>query len=203
VLVILEAAADLFGGNEIARAEVRQFLGLLRRMGRATDASVLLLQHPSMTGLKDGTGTAGSLHWRNTARPFLFFSKPDDDDTRTLAVQKNNYAAAGESVSCRWQNGVFVPMGVGSMIARAAAALPIDEAFMRCLDAATLHGRTVSDKTGINYAPAVFEAMPEAGGIKSKAFALAMPRLFSARRIKVITEGSPKRSRSRIVRNEQ
>jgi RecA-family ATPase len=32
VLIIIEAAADVFAGNEIARSEVRQFMALMRKL---------------------------------------------------------------------------------------------------------------------------------------------------------------------------
>jgi hypothetical protein len=51
VLIIIEAAADVFAGNEIVRSEVRQFMALMRKLAIKSGAAVLLLQHPSLTGL--------------------------------------------------------------------------------------------------------------------------------------------------------
>jgi RecA-family ATPase len=200
-LIIIEAAADVFGGNEIVRREVRQFMNLLRQLARKADAAVLLLQHPSQAGLKDDSGKSGSGHWNNAARPRLYFSAPDDkSDVRELRVMKNNYAARGGSVQCRWQNGVFVPVSIGSPMERVAAEASIENAFLACLDAATAQGRSVSHKRSIVWAPAVFEAMPEAAGNNRKALDLAMQRLFSTNRIKVETSGPPSKRRERIVR---
>jgi hypothetical protein len=42
-LIAIEAAADVFAGNENDRSQVRQFLGLLRRLAVTTGAAVLLI----------------------------------------------------------------------------------------------------------------------------------------------------------------
>ena len=60
-LVILDTAADLFGGNENDRQHVRQFLSdCLMRIAIQADAAVLLCAHPSKEGLKSGDGSSGS-----------------------------------------------------------------------------------------------------------------------------------------------
>jgi hypothetical protein len=80
VLIIIEAVADVFGGDEINRSHVRQFMTLMRQLARTTDAAVLLLQHPSLTGMKSGDGTAGSTHWNNAARSRLYFSSVEGEE---------------------------------------------------------------------------------------------------------------------------
>jgi RecA-family ATPase len=201
-LVIIEAAADVFAGNEIVRSEVRQFMALLRKLAIKSDAAVLLLQHPSLTGLKDGTSTSGNTHWRNSARTFLNFTRPDKDDVRALTVTKNNYGPAGEVVQCRWQNGVFVPVGAGNPLERTAAAAAVDDAFLRCVEAVTVQKRAASPNKGSTYAPSVFERMPEAAGSNRKALAEAMERLFSAGRIEGKPVGPRSKPRTQIVRAE-
>jgi RecA-family ATPase len=202
-LIIIEAMADVFAGDEINRGHVSQFMALMRQLALKTDAAVLLLQHPSLAGMSTGTGTAGSTHWNNAARSRLYFSSVkagDEPDTglRELRVMKSNYGPAAESVKVRWQRGVFVPSETASI--ERAATEPIDDAFLRCLDAATAQGRTVSDNTGKNYAPPIFEQMPQAKGIKRGAFKPAMARLFSANRIRISTTGPASKLRSQIVR---
>jgi RecA-family ATPase len=207
VLVAIEAAADVFAGNENDRSQVRQFIGLLTRIARASGAAVLLIQHPSLTGLSSGTGTSGSTAWNNSVRARMNFAgvKPanGDDaepDLRQLQVLKSNYGPAGEVVRLRWQRGVFVPEGGPSPLARAAAEVPVDEAFLKCLDIRTAQGITVVSATGRGYAPSEFERMSEAGGLRSRAFASAMERLLSAGRIRVETSGPPSKRRTRLVR---
>ena len=137
-------------------------------------------------------------HWKK---------RGDDDDAesgdldrRRFKVEKVNYARRGEVVNLRWDNGVFVPESAPSTTQRAATEASIDDAFLRCLDAATACGRTVSDSTGRNYAPAMFEKMPEAAGFNKRALALAMERLFSTRRIRSETEGKGRHAKKHLQR---
>jgi AAA domain len=95
-LVAIEAAADVFAGNENDRSQVRQFIGLMTRLARASGAAVLLVQHPSLTGLNSGTGTSGSTAWNNSVRARMNFAsvKPTngdgvDPDLRQLQVLKS------------------------------------------------------------------------------------------------------------------
>jgi RecA-family ATPase len=121
-------------------------------------------------------------------------------ELRQLDLMKNNYGPPGEVIKLRWKAGVFVPEGTASTHQRSAAETKIDDAFLRCLDAATAQGRDVSAKKSNAFAPAVFESMPEAGGAKRSGLAQAMERLFSARKIKVETSGPSSKRRARLVR---
>ena len=42
----IDATADTFAGNEIDRSQVRQFVGLMRKLAIAANGSVVLLAHP-------------------------------------------------------------------------------------------------------------------------------------------------------------
>src|SRR5262249_8452785 len=50
-LIMLDNSADLYGGNENDRAQVRQFIGMLRGLAMAGGSGVLLSSHPSLTGI--------------------------------------------------------------------------------------------------------------------------------------------------------
>ncbi|WP_441259623.1 AAA family ATPase [Bradyrhizobium sp. 521_C7_N1_3] len=206
VLIVLNSAADLFAGNENSRSEVRQFVGLLRRLGIASGAAVLLTSHPSLTGLSTGSGLSGSTGWTNSVRSRLFFKTSETDDggksdQRELIVRKNNYGPTGETVRMVWRNGLFVPLSAPSSIERAIAEHKIDDLFMGLLARFSHEGRKVSDKTGTNYAPAKFAAEPEAKTAKcsKEALADAMRRLFTAEKIRVQEDGPPSHRRSRLV----
>ena len=208
-LVVIENAADVFAGNENDRAQVHPFVrGLLGGLCTISGATMMLLQHPSVSGLNDGTGRSGSTGWNNAGRWRLNFTdareRDDgnglDDGRRQLITVKTNYGRRGEKISVEWKDGIFVPEGSQSAPHRAAAEANLDDAFMRCLDAAIAQGRTVSDCPGRNYAPVLFEKMPEAQGIKKRAFELAMPRLFTAAKIKVQTEGKGSHAKKCLTR---
>ncbi len=80
-LIILETAADLFGGNENVRGEVRQFIaGCCEALAKQANAAVVLCAHPSVTGLRSGDGTAGSTAWNNSARSRLYLRRDIDED---------------------------------------------------------------------------------------------------------------------------
>jgi 5S rRNA maturation endonuclease (ribonuclease M5) len=64
----IDTSADVYAGNENDRAQVRQFVGLLRRLAIDGNCSVLLLSHPSLTGINTGTGLSGSTGWHNSVR---------------------------------------------------------------------------------------------------------------------------------------
>ncbi len=204
-VIIIEAAADVFAGNENDRAQVRQFIALLRRLALTTGAAVVLIAHPSLTGLTSGTGTSGSTAWNNSVRSRLYFTgakKADDDesDIRELKVMKSNYGPAGEIVRLRWDRGVFVPEGAPGMLERVAAEASVDQAYLDCLDAALGSGRYVGPYTGKAYAPSIFAQMPQAKGYRSKALAAAQERLFNAGRIEVRKVGPPSKALDRIFR---
>ncbi len=111
VLLILDTAADLFGGNENSRREVNQFIK--RYLGSFCvnhNATVITLAHPSLQGISTKTGTSGSTAWENSARARAYFHRSDDDDdVRTLSRKKSNYSAIGDShdITLLWHNGVY------------------------------------------------------------------------------------------------
>jgi RecA-family ATPase len=209
VLVIVENAADVFAGNENDRFSVTRFVRcLLGSLTKPSDATVMLLQHPSVTGLSDGTGRAGSTAWNNAGRwrnHFTTIKSRDQDDTdlglRQYEVIKNNYGPTGEKVQVRWERGVFVPVSSIPTAATMAAEAAVDEVFLKCLDIKTAQGISVGPSTGKNYAPAVFEKMPEGRRYK-KAFAPAMERLLSAGRIIGKKEGPPSKQRTILIRKD-
>jgi RecA-family ATPase len=106
-LVILDTLADLFGGDEIKRPHARQFIGMLRGLAIKYGVTILLLSHPSLTGMTSGTGTSGSTTWSNSVRSRLYFERPkgsegyEDDDRRILTTKKSNYGRAGAEDALR------------------------------------------------------------------------------------------------------
>ena len=89
----IDTSADVFGGEENIRMQVRQFVGLLRGMALKENVSVILLAHPSLTGLASGSGTSGSTAWNNSVRARLYLEADDKDkNARVLKFMKSNYA---------------------------------------------------------------------------------------------------------------
>ena len=103
MLIALDTAADMFGGNENDRSQVRQFIGLLRGLAITANAGVLLASHPSLSGITTDSGLSGSTGWHNSVRSRLYFKAAKaaegdkaNPDLRELEVRKNNYGPSGE-----------------------------------------------------------------------------------------------------------
>ena len=112
VLVILDTAADMFGGNENVRREVNTFcktyLGSLTKQFNAT---VILLAHPSLSGLASGSGLSGSTAWENSVRSRAYLERvKDSDELRVLSRKKSNYSDIGgdSDITLIWDKGVMV-----------------------------------------------------------------------------------------------
>ncbi len=65
-LVVFDSLHDFFAGNENHRGHARNFIALLRRLAREIDGTVVVTGHPSVYGLRSGTGSSGNTAWRDT-----------------------------------------------------------------------------------------------------------------------------------------
>lgn len=203
-LIVLDSLADFYGANENERAQVRQFVRILRGLAAPDDAAVVLLSHPSLTGLSTGTGLSGSTAWNNSVRSRLSFAAVVDEegktspDLRTLTVKKANYAQAGSEMRLHWAGGAFVNDDAERM--SFDKRIDDDERFLMLLDAFAADGRTVSHNPGHAYAPALFAQDPRGRGVTSKAFGAAMNRLFANGIVRADTRGPPSKRVSFIAR---
>ena len=68
-LLCIEAASDVFDVDEIIRAHAKACVGLLQRLAIEADTAILLLFHPSLSGITSGRGTSGSTQWNNIIAP--------------------------------------------------------------------------------------------------------------------------------------
>jgi RecA-family ATPase len=97
-LIVLDAATNLYGGDEIKRRQVNGFLVMLRQWAIRIDSAILLLAHPSAQGIATKTGLSGSTHWSNGVRSRLYFMQDEHidgadhaPDARRLIRMKSNY----------------------------------------------------------------------------------------------------------------
>ena len=138
-LIVIDTAADTFGGNENYRAQVRSFINLLRRWPMSMDGGLILTAHPSNFGVTQGTGISGSTAWNNSVRARVYLTKPKDDtdeygeqeDTneRVLRVMKSNYGPSGQQIRLRWEHGIFAPINRGGP--NVVDKLDLDNRFLR------------------------------------------------------------------------
>ncbi len=111
-LVVVDTIADTFGGNEIDRSHVRQFVqACLGKLAQEIGGAVLALGHPSKAGqAAGGDGTSGSTAWHASVRSRLYLTHAAKDKTgpfRRLENMKANYAASGDVFMLRWARGAF------------------------------------------------------------------------------------------------
>jgi RecA-family ATPase len=205
-LVVIDSIAAVFDGIAFDRRQVRAFLAILRKIAREYGAAILLLDHPSVRGMADGSGTANSVDWRNSVRSMLHLSDPDKDDVdaRTLELKKSNRGRIGEKVALRWTGLTFTTEAQAAASPyRAAADREVDELFLRLLDKRNAQRRPVHAKAAKGSAPAEFALDPESGHVTADGFRAAMERLLNAQRIVVIETGSESKRRSHLERAGQ
>lgn len=111
-LTVVDTIADTFGGDEISRPQVRQFVqACLGKLAQETGGAVLALGHPSKAGQAvGGDGTSGSTAWHASVRSRLYLQHAAKDKTgpfRRLQSMKANYGAGGDVFMLRWLRGAF------------------------------------------------------------------------------------------------
>lgn len=215
-IIDIDTVADTFLGDEIKRDQVRQFCSLLRKLAIAGNSAVVLNSHPSMAGIKSGSGLSGSTHWHNSVRARAYFRQPEvdeedddeggvnqpDDGRRELIFMKNQYGPLKRGIDLCWTDGLWLPPGTVSSIEDAEAReIKAEDTFLVLLRRYDREGRNVSAHRSPTYAPAVFakEVVAKQSRIGKRAFEDAMSRLFEAKRLRVVTDGPPSKQRSRIV----
>jgi RecA-family ATPase len=198
-LVVIDTSADVYGGDENTRQQVKQFVSMLVGVSFELDCAVMLLSHPSVSGMNDGTGRSGTTGWNNAFRSRLYQDRviiiengqkfEPDTDLRIIRNNKLNYGKSGKQIRIRWKNGTFVNEDVEE-ISPAEAAIAAERVFLECLAIKESQGRPVNDrKTGSYYAPKIFASMTEAAGCNEHRLASAMERLFDDRQIHLHHEG--------------
>jgi RecA-family ATPase len=206
VLIGIDTSADVFAANENDRAQVRQFVGMLRKMAMQANAYIIVNSHPSLTGINSGSGLSGSTGWHNSvrARAYLTTVKTERDEEpdpnlRMLEFRKSNYGPVAKSIALRWDQGVYKPVaGVSTMVKEQTA----DRLFLAMLDRFNRQGRNASEKAASkNYAPTMFgkEAEAKKSGLRKADFEVAMRRLFAVDQIMVEAYGAPCRGTTRLV----
>ena len=206
VLVTVDNVAATFTGNQNDRVMVRSYVNLWRTIARQpSHPAVLLLDHPSLSGLTNGSGRGGNMDWRNAVRSALYLRVPEDKTeaergVRVLETQKSNYGPTGRAVRLQWGDGGLALEHAPSSLARIAEDAKVDEVFLRLLDKRNAQARPVRPGTGRDYAPAEFEGDVDAGGIRSKAFKASMDRLLTAGNVFVVTKGPPSKATKHLER---
>jgi RecA-family ATPase len=204
-LLVLDTLADLFPGNENDRAQARHFIGLLRGLAIRHDCAVVLLAHPSLSGMSSGTGTSGSTGWNNSVRSRLYLERVAQDgieinpDARVLSTKKANYGRTGGEISITYRNGIFVADPAETGLDRMAGNAKAERVFIKLLREFTAQGRRVNDKGSTSYAPKMFSEHPDGENVTKRAFKSAMESLLASGKVRIDTEGPASRRVSYLV----
>jgi RecA-family ATPase len=204
-LIVIDTLADVYPSNENDRAKVRQFIGILRGLALKRECALILLAHPSLSGLNSGSGTSGSTAWNNSVRSRLYLSRiaqdghEPDPDKRILATKKANYGQVGGEIAMTWRNGVFVEDETPDSLERMAIGSKAERVFMKLLREFAQQGRTVSASPSVSYAPTVFAKHPKSEGMTDKALSQAMNTLFDRGEIVIEEQGPLSRRRAFIA----
>jgi RecA-family ATPase len=205
-LVVLDTAADIFGGDEIKRAQVRAFLAMLSRLARRIDGAVLVTGHPSVEGMRSGAGTSGSTGWNAGARSRLYLARPEDSGdewdphARVLTRKKANMAGIGDTIALRWERGVLAAVGEPAGIDRAALNAKADRIFRDLLR--VTYGAAIwvsANPSAKNYAPAVFARRPDRQDLGRAALEKAMHRTLTAGAAKIEQYGRKSNPHHRLA----
>jgi RecA-family ATPase len=205
-VLIFDSAADVFS-EEIDRYGVRSFIRLIRGLAD----TVILLGHPSVSGMKDGRGYSGSTHWNNSVRSRLVFTRATDasgnepdPDLRFLEVAKSNRSKAKQKLSLGWTATGFVRDDkAASGLDKLARQLKAEDVFLRLLQRYWDQGRAPSPNVSNSFAPKLFADDPDSEGISKDEFKRAMNTLLGCKKIEIVAvkKGRDTRERLKPVEN--
>jgi RecA-family ATPase len=207
IAIAVDNVAATFAGNQNDRVSVRSYVNLWRQIAHGpSKPAVLLLDHPSLSGLTNGSGRGGNMDWRNAVRSALWLHPSDDRaeaerGIRILETAKSNYGPPGNPLRLQWADGGLQLEHAPTSLHRIAKDTECDDTFLRLLDQREGQGRHVSaEAKAATYAAKAFADMPNNGGFTRNAFAGAMERLLQSGKIVQVMHGPPSRQRGHLVR---
>ena len=173
-LTTLDVLAALYGGDECSRTQTRQFSNLLHRLTRRHKSAILLLGHPSQTGMSSGSGMSGSTDWNNAFRSRCYFRIPKNaegteiKDLRIFEGKKNNRGDKGAPIEIQFdkEKGLFLPVRGLSGFDKMATEQRAEDVFLTLLKRFNAQGRNAGVRKGTSYAPALFAEEPDNHGIQ-------------------------------------
>jgi hypothetical protein len=178
-LVVIDGAADVFAGDENARAEVKAFIRALRRLAGLRGA-VLLITHVDKKAAmspEDAQGYSGSTAWNNSVRCRWYgWRERDEGGTDTgvvrLEVRKSNLGPAGASLDLVYDPAAHIFVRANEIPSAASPTAPIrrvveSDAVLAVITEAWRVGNPIPTATGgprTGYSVAkTFSAYPRSG----------------------------------------
>jgi RecA-family ATPase len=205
--ISISSASNVFAGSEIDRAQVRQFINLLSRIAVAANGTVVLITHPSLTGISSGTGLSGSTQWHNGPRARAVMSSVNQKDgvagegLKKIEFHKNQYGTIQATIFVRFENGLFMPVAGASTANEAERMQRAEDLYLTFLERFTTQNQILFPKRGPNCAATKFAEQPEAvaAGLKFRDFNTAQQRLLDAGKVAIVPFGSPSRQATKLV----
>ena len=207
-LYAFDNATDALAADHSSLHPVASFVNMLTGLAIEQDGAAMVLHHPN----KAGEDWLGSVAWHNKVRSRWLIEHRDieaDPDGRRIKNPKANYGPSGSSIDFRWYQGAFVreedlPTDFARELADSVRVQGENAAFLNCLRVRNEQGegRQVGPSTGPNYAPAQFEGMAEAKGLKRAVLKRAMDRLFTTGKIETHTYRNTTKGRDVTVIRE-
>jgi RecA-family ATPase len=206
VLIILDTLADGYAASENNRMLAKQFVKAIRKLVVPYGGTGMLLAHPSLTGMANGTGASGTTGWNNSVRWRLYMTRvvneegqEPDRTKRLIKVVKTNYGEDGLEILLHRADGYYVmetPNATGGPLATEYKA---NRVFLELLDAFTKRGEVVSNAKGAtNFAPKLFAQSGGSEGFTRTQFASTMRRLLDTNQIEVGEVGKTSQRKARF-----
>ena len=178
-ICVIDTLADVFPADENDRALARQFIGMLRKPAIEHQCALVVLAHPSLSGMSTGRGTSGSTGWNNSVRSRITMERDQENpDRRILSLAKSNYSKIGTEISISWENGVFKHDPHSSGLDAKAANSKAQRVFLSLLESCNENGEDVNANGGSTFAPKRFAGSPGSEGVTKNAFNTAMKALL-------------------------
>lgn len=209
-LVVMDALYDFFGtASQLDMGTARLFMGKLRELAHDAGCSIVLLWHPSKSGMRDGDGTSGNVAFRNAARAMLYLERDPEaeglDTPRILRAKKSNYGPLEDEIRLQWEDGRFIPVmpqggawGMVEGITKRNAERAFLEALRVALDAGFTPSYTKDARD--HYAPRLLHGRAEVAGYAPSDLEKAMRALLAKGDIvPAKTAGPPSRRKTIVV----
>lgn len=202
--IVIASSANVFSGNELDRTQVTQFISMLTRLAIDADGSVVLISHPSLTGMSTGSGISGSTSWHNAVRAQIYLEGLKDEGEeeaqglRQLVFKKNQYGPAANKITLKWQEGMFLPPPSEADYERAARADACIHLIIQALNA----GRILSpNPKANNYLPTVLASEYHSKKDLRTVMEYLLQRSDAEGNLRIEEYGSPSRRAKKLVTN--
>lgn len=210
-LVIVDTIADTFGGLEIDRQQVTRFVRLLQAIARENDGAVILIGHPSVSGIRDGTGISGTTAWRNAVRSVIHLRRPTGEesfgprssDLRILERLKGNYAPTDGALQVRYVEGAFALDGNPEIEPCGTDVFVMETKVEMALKEALKAGREPSPSANSSeYAPKMLRGYRDVQGMTFNQIEASIKRMLERHGLRIAHIGPASRRRKVLVPSE-